>query len=187
MNSKIKCRCRQWTQQAGVKLRPCTQAASSFCHSNSGRLRNILIVQDFPLLFASLTCQQEQYITVLSASWFLRSTSERHTVVYPIGKNLLVFKTSFSHRWSQCRSILDPGQVPEIKGVTKSAVFSNLVISCWTYGCRFPAQEYISGAPKIPTVIYYDQSGKVKAAGAEAMKESIYLIAEDENWVKAEW
>jgi hypothetical protein len=52
---------------------------------------------------------------------------------------------------------------------------------------RFPAQEYISGASKIPTVIYYDQSGNVKAVGAEAMKESNYVVAEDENWVKAEW
>ena len=54
-------------------------------------------------------------------------------------------------------------------------------------GCRFPAQENISGASKIPTVIYYDLNGNVRAVGAEAMKESIYLIADDENWVKAEW
>ena len=53
--------------------------------------------------------------------------------------------------------------------------------------CRFPAQEQISGASKIPTVIYYDRTGKVRAVGAEAMKESIYVIAEEENWVKAEW
>ena len=53
--------------------------------------------------------------------------------------------------------------------------------------CRFPAQEHISGAFKIPTVIYYDLSGKVRAVGAEAVNEGIYEIAEDENWVKAEW
>ena len=53
--------------------------------------------------------------------------------------------------------------------------------------CRFPAQEQISGASKIPTVIYYDRTGNVRAVGAEAMKESIYVIAEEENWVKAEW
>ena len=29
-----------------------------------------LIVQDFPLLFTSLTCRQEQFITVLGASWW---------------------------------------------------------------------------------------------------------------------
>jgi hypothetical protein len=36
-------------------------------------------------------------------------------------------------------------------------------------------------------VIYYDRSGKVRAVGAEAMKESNFLIIEDEKWVKAEW
>ncbi|RXW25697.1 hypothetical protein EST38_g165 [Candolleomyces aberdarensis] len=67
-------------------------------------------------------------------------------------------------------SILDPGQVPEIKGVT-----------------RFPAHEQISGASKIPTVIYYDKAGKVCAAGAEAMREGIFETALDEEWVKSEW
>ena len=52
---------------------------------------------------------------------------------------------------------------------------------------RFPAHEHVSGVSKIPTVIYYDQSGEVKAVGAEAMKEGIYEVAEDENWVKVEW
>ncbi|PPR01388.1 hypothetical protein CVT24_006226 [Panaeolus cyanescens] len=67
-------------------------------------------------------------------------------------------------------SILDPGIVPEIKPVT-----------------QFPAQEYISGASKIPTVIYYDRTGKVRAVGAEAMREGIYEVAEEEKWIKAEW
>ncbi|KAF5321822.1 hypothetical protein D9619_002184 [Psilocybe cf. subviscida] len=67
-------------------------------------------------------------------------------------------------------SILDPGVVPEIKGVT-----------------RFPAHEHITGASKIPTIIYYDRNGKVRAVGAEAMREGIYEQAEDEEWVKAEW
>ena len=53
--------------------------------------------------------------------------------------------------------------------------------------CRFPAQEHVSGASKIPTVIYYDLSGKVRAVGAEATEESIDVVAQDENWVKAEW
>ncbi|EFI28063.1 hypothetical protein CC1G_14089 [Coprinopsis cinerea okayama7 len=67
-------------------------------------------------------------------------------------------------------AVLDPGQVPEIKPVT-----------------RFPAHEFISGASKIPTVIWYDRSGQLKAAGAEAMREGVYEMAEDEGWVKAEW
>ncbi|KAG5644291.1 hypothetical protein DXG03_008709 [Asterophora parasitica] len=67
-------------------------------------------------------------------------------------------------------SILDPGQVPEIKGVT-----------------RFPAQERVGGSSKIPTVIYYGQDGRVRAVGAEAMRESLRDTIEDEGWVKAEW
>ncbi|KDR70734.1 hypothetical protein GALMADRAFT_254772 [Galerina marginata CBS 339.88] len=67
-------------------------------------------------------------------------------------------------------SILDPGQVPQIKGVT-----------------QFPAQEYVSGSSKIPTVLYYDCTGKVRAVGAEAMDEGIYERAEEEKWAKAEW
>ncbi|KAF9480732.1 hypothetical protein BDN70DRAFT_832251 [Pholiota conissans] len=89
----------------------------------------------------------------------------------PRRKLVLAFDvgTTFS---SISYSILDPGQVPELKGVT-----------------RFPAHDqlHISGAPKIPSIIYYDSNGKVKAVGAEAMVEGIYEQAEDEQWVKAEW
>jgi len=53
--------------------------------------------------------------------------------------------------------------------------------------CRFPANEYVSGASKIPTIIYYDRAGNIRAVGAEAVKEGIYEIVEDEHWVKAEW
>ncbi|PPQ91259.1 hypothetical protein CVT25_006376 [Psilocybe cyanescens] len=67
-------------------------------------------------------------------------------------------------------SILDPGEVPEIRGVT-----------------RYPAQEHVGGDSKIPTIIYYDRQGNVRAVGAEAMQEGIEDSAEDEGWTKAEW
>ncbi|KAF4620994.1 hypothetical protein D9613_001115 [Agrocybe pediades] len=67
-------------------------------------------------------------------------------------------------------SILDPGQVPEIKPVT-----------------RFPAHEHITGASKISTIIYYDRKGTVRAVGAEAKDENVFEKAEEEHWVKAEW
>lgn len=35
--------------------------------------------------------------------------------------------------------------------------------------------------------MYYDQAGKVRATGAEAMSEGIYEQAEDEGWFKVEW
>jgi len=53
--------------------------------------------------------------------------------------------------------------------------------------CRFPANEYISGASKIFTIIYYDRAGNVKTVGSEAVKGGIYDIAEDEHWIKAQW
>ncbi|KAK0222698.1 hypothetical protein EDD85DRAFT_1028147 [Armillaria nabsnona] len=64
-------------------------------------------------------------------------------------------------------SILDPGIAPNVKGVT-----------------RFPEQENAGGDAKIPTIMYYDKSGKVRAAGAEALDESLVTTAEDEGWVK---
>ncbi|RDB20703.1 Heat shock protein 12A [Hypsizygus marmoreus] len=67
-------------------------------------------------------------------------------------------------------SVLNPGQVPEIKAVT-----------------RFPAQEEVKGYSKIPTIIYYDPAGNVRAVGAEATQESIEDRIKDEGWIKAEW
>ncbi|KAG6918266.1 hypothetical protein DXG01_015640 [Tephrocybe rancida] len=67
-------------------------------------------------------------------------------------------------------SILDPGQIPEIKGVT-----------------RFPAQEQVGGDSKIPTIIYYDDQGNVRAVGAEALKEEYEGMIEEEGWTKTEW
>ncbi|KAG6864533.1 hypothetical protein C0991_008908 [Blastosporella zonata] len=67
-------------------------------------------------------------------------------------------------------SILDPGQIPEIKGVT-----------------RFPAQEHVGGDCKIPTIIYYDNDGNVRAIGAEALKANLASMVEEEGWTKAEW
>ncbi|PBK65412.1 hypothetical protein ARMSODRAFT_891913 [Armillaria solidipes] len=72
-------------------------------------------------------------------------------------------------------SILDPGIVPEINGVTRQFLY---------FDDRFPAQDNSSGNAKIPTVLYYDQSGDLMAAGAEALDEGVIRSAEDEGWVK---
>ncbi|KAG6889543.1 hypothetical protein C0992_004803 [Termitomyces sp. T32_za158] len=50
---------------------------------------------------------------------------------------------------------------------------------------RYPAQ--VTGDAKIPTVIYYDAKGTVCAVGAEAMREGLHEIVEDEGWIKTEW
>ncbi|KAF9047817.1 hypothetical protein BJ165DRAFT_1527080 [Panaeolus papilionaceus] len=67
-------------------------------------------------------------------------------------------------------SILDPGKVPEVRGVT-----------------QFPAQENVGGDCKIPTLLYYDAKGTVRAAGAEAKDEAIEEMADEEGWIKAGW
>ncbi|EGN98678.1 hypothetical protein SERLA73DRAFT_107767 [Serpula lacrymans var. lacrymans S7.3] len=66
-------------------------------------------------------------------------------------------------------AILEPGEVPKIHGVT-----------------RFPGQEHVAGNSKIPSLVYYDKYGTLRAAGAEADDASITSQAEDEGWIKAE-
>ncbi|KIJ08851.1 hypothetical protein PAXINDRAFT_88280 [Paxillus involutus ATCC 200175] len=67
-------------------------------------------------------------------------------------------------------SILDPGEVPKILGVS-----------------RYPAQEHVGGDSKISSILYYDQQGVVRAIGAETSQPHIIEQAEEENWVKLEW
>ncbi|KAF9444529.1 hypothetical protein P691DRAFT_736332 [Macrolepiota fuliginosa MF-IS2] len=67
-------------------------------------------------------------------------------------------------------SILDPGKVPEIQGVHK-----------------FPSQEMAGGNAKIPSVMYYGKDGRVRAVGAEAERDGVDIIAEEEEWIKVEW
>ncbi|KAF9222351.1 hypothetical protein BS17DRAFT_818684 [Gyrodon lividus] len=66
--------------------------------------------------------------------------------------------------------ILDPGEVPKILGVS-----------------RYPAQEHVGGDNKIPSILYYDQQGNVRAIGAETSQPHIIEQAEEERWVKLEW
>ncbi|KAG6885090.1 hypothetical protein C0993_005973 [Termitomyces sp. T159_Od127] len=52
---------------------------------------------------------------------------------------------------------------------------------------RYPAQEQVGGDSKIPTIIYYDRQGNVRAVGAEALREDLEITIEEEGWIKAEW
>lgn len=51
---------------------------------------------------------------------------------------------------------------------------------------RFPGQEHVAGNSKIPSIMYYDQHGNMKAAGAEADGASVLAQAEDEGWSRIE-
>ncbi|KAG2043946.1 hypothetical protein BDR03DRAFT_940321 [Suillus americanus] len=66
--------------------------------------------------------------------------------------------------------MLDPGEVPVIRGVA-----------------RYPAQDRVGGDSKIPSILYYDLQGDVRAVGAEALQEHVIEQAEDEGWVKLAW
>ncbi|KAI0804773.1 hypothetical protein BC629DRAFT_1207875 [Irpex lacteus] len=65
-------------------------------------------------------------------------------------------------------AVLDHGEIPKIQAIT-----------------RYPGQE--NGDSKIPTVLYYDKDGNVRAAGAEARSSAMELIAEDEDLTFVEW
>jgi hypothetical protein len=45
----------------------------------------------------------------------------------------------------------------------------------------------VGGDAKIPSVIYYDSDGVVRAVGAEALLENNTERAVEEKWVKVEW
>ncbi|KAG2750703.1 hypothetical protein P692DRAFT_20847281 [Suillus brevipes Sb2] len=66
--------------------------------------------------------------------------------------------------------MLCPGELPVIQGVA-----------------RYPGQEHVGGGSKIPSILYYDLQGDVRAVGAEALQEHIIEQAEDEGWVKLAW
>jgi hypothetical protein len=54
-------------------------------------------------------------------------------------------------------------------------------------GPRFPAQTQTGGDAKIPSVLYYDKTGNIRAAGAEVLTESVLEDALNNEWTKAEW
>lgn len=93
--------------------------------------------------------------------------------------------------YSRAYSILNPGQVPEAKGVTKWVFIyilrTNMPFINDSNHERFPSQEHVHGSSKIPSVIYYDQKGEIRAIGAETLSEGVYERAEEEGWVKVEW
>jgi hypothetical protein len=85
-------------------------------------------------------------------------------------------------------SILDPGQVPEIRSVNRYYSVIALEETRHQVPLRFPGHDQTRlGDSKIPTVIYYDRRGAVRAVGAEAHREGISETALDEGWTKAEW
>ncbi|TFK71047.1 hypothetical protein BDN72DRAFT_877355 [Pluteus cervinus] len=97
---------------------------------------------------------------IMAARQSYNGTSRKLVIAFDVG-------TTFSGV-SYC--LLDPGHIPEIRGIT-----------------RFPSQELTSSDSKIPSIIWYDQDGQVRAVGAEATSEETSESAEMGQWVKVEW
>ena len=60
-----------------------------------------------------------------------------------------------------------------------------VALTCSSF--RYPAQEHVGGDSKIPSILYYDRQGAVRAVGAETLQQQIIDQAEEENWDKVEW
>ncbi|KAF8555315.1 hypothetical protein OG21DRAFT_1483977 [Imleria badia] len=54
-------------------------------------------------------------------------------------------------------------------------------------GPRFPSQAAVGGEAKVPSLLYYDKAGNLRAAGAEVLAENMLEAALTEGWTKAEW
>ncbi|KAF8956480.1 hypothetical protein BDZ97DRAFT_1763789 [Flammula alnicola] len=67
-------------------------------------------------------------------------------------------------------SILEPGQPIEIKGVN-----------------TFPDGKQSSTLSKVPTTIYYDRAGNIRAIGATTLSKDISKFAENNEWTKVKW
>ena len=77
--------------------------------------------------------------------------------------------------------------MPEILGVNRYLILVCTIRGIDILHVRYPGQESVNGDLKIPTIIWYDQDGKIQAAGAEAKRDGIDIEAELGDWVKAEW
>ena len=60
-----------------------------------------------------------------------------------------------------------------------------MILTCGS--SRYPAQEHVGGDNKIPSILYYDHQGAIRAIGAEALQQHVIDEAEEDYWVKLEW
>ena len=54
-----------------------------------------------------------------------------------------------------------------------------MTVTCISF--RYPAQEHVGGGSKIPSILYYDRQGAVRAVGAEALQDHIIEQGEEED------
>lgn len=87
-------------------------------------------------------------------------------------------------------AILRPGEIPFIQGVTRLVLKNRYLpahyLDTYSKTSRFPDQDRVAGDKKVPSVMYYDETGQVRAAGATAQDQNTMDQAEDEGWTKVE-
>ena len=81
---------------------------------------------------------------------------------------------------------LDPGESPKICCVTRYAKIRSKCFRC-SFLPRYPGQEQAAGSNKIPTVLLYDNDGKMRAAGAEADLDENAENVDSGEWNRVEW
>ena len=80
--------------------------------------------------------------------------------------------------------IKEPHHTPEILSVARYAL--HRLLSIFFIGHRFPSQGVGYTDAKVPSVLYYDKTGIVRAAGAEVLAQDVNERALIEEWSKAE-
>ena len=80
--------------------------------------------------------------------------------------------------------IREPHHAPEIFPVARYA--PHRFLSIFFTGHRFPSQGVCHADTKVPSVLYYDKTGSVRAAGAEVLARDVIERALTEEWSKAE-
>ena len=80
--------------------------------------------------------------------------------------------------------IKDSHRVPKVLSVAKYVLHSFL--STFFTSHRFPSQGVGHTDAKVPSVLYYDKTGTVRAAGAEVLARDVIERALTEEWSKAE-
>jgi hypothetical protein len=72
--------------------------------------------------------------------------------------------------------ILDPGEVPMIRGVSKVSGHLTCVFLAHSMVADIPRKS--KSAKYLPSIIYHDLQGEVRAVGTEALQEHIIEQAE---------
>lgn len=89
--------------------------------------------------------------------------------------------------------VLDPGEIPKVLSVTRYATppLTRSDDQCETRLTTpsFPGQEgkNKSRDVKIPSVLYYDQGGNLRAVGAAAMLPNVQEDAYEHEWTLIKW